>query len=259
MAKDIGFENTSPADAGPAVALRIASDKAIVHNCHMSSFQDTLFAQVYRQFYRDCEISGTIDFIFGGGITIFQNCKIITRKPALGQADLVLAHARHFANDVSGIVLDGCSISSEPDVSPDKGVQVYLGRPWKPYSKMLVINSQIEGSLSPAGWDVWTANEPNTENSYIVEYNNKGPGADVSKRVTWPSIKKITPQEASTYTPSGFLKGDSWIPVTGVPSSGCSGGAAASFPDATAASPGASAPSMASTAPANAPSPGAAA
>ncbi|WOH15884.1 hypothetical protein DCAR_0935431 [Daucus carota subsp. sativus] len=208
--------NTAAPTEGPAVALRIAADKAVVINCKMDGYQDTLFAQVYRQYYRDCQISGTIDFVFGGSVSIFQNCHIMARKPALGQADLVLAQNREFANDISGIVLDGCTIKAEPALTSDKGVLSYLGRPWKEYSRMIVMNSDIDGFINPSGWDIWLPNKPNTQHSYIGEYNNKGPGADVSQRVKWPSYKKLSPTEAATYCPSTFLKADSWLPPTGV-------------------------------------------
>lgn len=217
LAKDMGFENTAKADEGPAVALRIAADKSVVVNCRMDGFQDTLFAQVYRQFYKDCTISGTIDFVFGGGIAIFQGCTVIARKPALGQANMLVAQNREFPGDISGIILDNCALGPAPELAADPSVQSYLGRPWKAYSRMVIMNSQIEGFINASGWDIWLPNQPNTEKSYIVEYNNKGPGAECSKRVTWPSIKKIAPGEADTYTAPTFLKGDAWITATGVP------------------------------------------
>lgn len=216
LVKDIGFENTATPDEGPAVALRIASDKAVIVNCHMTSFQDTLFAQVYRQFYRDCVISGTIDFVFGGGVAIFKNCQTIARKPASGQANMVVAQNREFPNDISGIVLDNCGITAEPALAADKGTQTFLGRPWKPYSRMIIMNSNIDGFINPLGWEQWTGGQPNTQNSFIGELGNKGPGADVSKRVAWPSIKKLTPADANTFSPPTFLKGDSWIIPAGI-------------------------------------------
>lgn len=217
LAKDIGFENTAHPDEGPAVALRIAADKSVVVNCRMDGFQDTLFAQVYRQFYRDCTISGTIDFVFGGGVAIFQSCTVIARKPAFGQANMLVAQNREFPNDISGIVLDNCALGPEPDLASDPTIQSFLGRPWKPYSRMIIMNSQIEGFINGSGWDIWLPNQPNTENSFIAEINNKGPGAECSKRVTWPSYKKLGPADANTFTTTAFLKGDTWIPATGVP------------------------------------------
>ncbi|KAK1371923.1 Pectinesterase [Heracleum sosnowskyi] len=226
LAKDIGFENTAHADEGPAVALRIAADKSVVVNCRMDGFQDTLFAQVYRQFYKDCVVSGTIDFVFGGGIAIFQGCTVIGRKPASGQSNMLVAQNREFPNDISGIILDHCALGPAPDLAADPAIQSFLGRPWKPYSRMIIMNSQIEGFINATGWDIWLPDKPNTKDSFIVEFNNKGPGADVSKRVTWPSFKKISPGEVSTFAAPTFLKGDSWIPATGVP---CTATAAPSF------------------------------
>lgn len=116
IAKGITFENTAAADEGPAVALHVAADKSIFYNCRMNGNQDTLYAHDYRQFYRECTISGTIDFIFGDSVVVLQNCKLVARKPALGQENMIVAQGREFADDITGIVIQNCTITAEADV-----------------------------------------------------------------------------------------------------------------------------------------------
>uniref|UniRef100_A0A5B7B2T8 Pectinesterase n=1 Tax=Davidia involucrata TaxID=16924 RepID=A0A5B7B2T8_DAVIN len=217
MAKNIGFENTAGSDMHQAVALRVSSDRAVIYNCQIDGYQDTLYAHVHRQFYRDCIISGTIDFIFGDALSLFQNCKMVVRMPLENQNCMVTAHGRKEHFEVTAIVIQNCTITAEPAVlAANPPVRVFLGRPWKNFSRTIVMNSQIDAIVDPEGWSPW-AGTVHLDTLYYAEYNNRGPGAVLTKRVTWPGIKKITPEQAANYAPGKFLQGDDWIPQTGVP------------------------------------------
>ncbi|KAA8527428.1 hypothetical protein F0562_034857 [Nyssa sinensis] len=217
VAKNIGFENSAGSEMHQAVALRVSSDMAVVYNCQIDGYQDTLYAHVHRQFYRDCIITGTIDFIFGDAISVFQNCKMVVRKPLDNQSCMVTAQGRKEHFETTGIVLQNCTITAEPDVlTASPPVKVYLGRPWKNFSRTIIMNSQIDSVIDPEGWAPW-AGTAYLDTLYYAEYNNRGPGAVQTKRVTWPGIKKITADDAAGYTAAKFLFGDDWIPKTGVP------------------------------------------
>uniref|UniRef100_A0A5B7BXX6 Pectinesterase n=1 Tax=Davidia involucrata TaxID=16924 RepID=A0A5B7BXX6_DAVIN len=217
IAKDIGFENTAGSESHQAVALRVSSDRSIIYNCQIDGYQDTLYAHVHRQFYRDCTVTGTIDFVFGDAISVFQNCKLVVRKPLDDQMCMVTAQGRKEHFETTGIVLQNCTITAEPDVlTANPPVRIFLGRPWKPFSRTIIMNSHIDSIIDPEGWYPW-AGTIHLDTLYYAEYNNKGPGALQTKRVTWKGIKKITPDEATKYAPGKFLLGDEWIPSTGVP------------------------------------------
>lgn len=63
------------------MALFSESDESVLYHCALRSYQDTLYADMGSQFYRDCGISGKVDFIFGDVADVFQNCDILARLP----------------------------------------------------------------------------------------------------------------------------------------------------------------------------------
>lgn len=217
MAKDIGFENTAGPAKHQAVALRVSGDMAIFHNCAMDGYQDTLYAHSYRQFYRQCTITGTIDFVFGDAAAVFQDCKMIVRKPLDNQACMVTAQGRKDRNSKGVLVLEGCTITAEPAyMATNPMPKSYLGRPWKDYSRTIIMQSFIDRNIVPEGWSPWAGNF-GLDTCYYGEFNNKGPGANTAQRVTWKGIKKISPQEAGSWTPGKYMLGDLWIKASGVP------------------------------------------
>ncbi|CAK9179575.1 unnamed protein product [Ilex paraguariensis] len=217
IAKDIGFENSAGAIKHQAVALRVSADMAIFYNCNLDGYQDTLYAHSYRQFYRDCTITGTIDFIFGDAASVFQNCKMIVRKPMDNQACMVTAQGRKDKRGLGAIVLQNCYITAEPAFIAAKGqFQSYLGRPWKEFSRTIVMQSFIDSTIDPTGWAPWVGTF-GLDTCFYAEFNNRGPGAGLATRVTWKGIKKLTPQAAMGFTPGQYIEGDAWIKPTGIP------------------------------------------
>lgn len=217
IAKDIGFENTAGARGHQAVALRVQSDLSIFYNCQIDGYQDTLYSQTHRQFYRDCTISGTIDFIFGDAAAVFQNCKMIIRKPGDKQSCMVTAQGRTDRRQPSAIVLQNCTISGEKDYIPVKDInKAYLGRPWTTFSRTIVMQSQIDDVIQPEGWMEWTGTN-NHQTCWFGEYANRGPGAALTKRVAWRGYKQVNAQHAADFTAGRVLSGDRWIKPSGVP------------------------------------------
>ncbi|KAI5349410.1 hypothetical protein L3X38_002297 [Prunus dulcis] len=217
VAKGIGFENTAGAAKHQAVALRVQSDFSIFYNCYIDAYQDTLYTQTYRQYYRDCTISGTVDFIFGDGVAMFQNCRMVVRKPGDSQSCMVTAQGRTDKNEITAIVLQNCTITGEPDYMAVKDKnKAYLGRPWKGFARVVVIQSQIDNAIAPEGWTEWTGEKFHTS-CFVAESGNRGAGADMSKRVKWQTLMKLTPEQAAAFTPARLFEGDKWVKPSGVP------------------------------------------
>ncbi|KAF3436603.1 hypothetical protein FNV43_RR23695 [Rhamnella rubrinervis] len=217
IAKSMGFTNTAGPEGHQAVALRVQSEMSAFFNCRMDAYQDTLYVQTGRQFYRNCVISGTIDFIFGDSSCVIQNSLIIVRRPMDNQLNTVTAQGRTQSHESTGLVIHNCRIVPEQKLTADRfKIQTYLGRPWKEYSRTVIMESTLGDFINPAGWYPW-AGDFALNTLYYAEYGNRGPGANTNRRVKWKGFKVINRNEALQFTVGRFLSGDRWIRATGVP------------------------------------------
>lgn len=217
MARDITFENYAGPSKHQAVALRIGADHAVVFRCNILGYQDSCYVHSNRQFFRECDIYGTVDFIFGNAAVVFQKCNIYARKPMDQQKNTITAQNRKDPNQNTGISIHDCRILPAPDLAPVKGsVQTYLGRPWKMYSRAVYMLSYMGDHVDPHGWLEWNGDFA-LDTLYYGEYMNYGPGAAIGQRVKWPGYRVITSNvEANRYTVAQFISGSSWLPSTGV-------------------------------------------
>ncbi|KAL6850232.1 hypothetical protein ACP4OV_020859 [Aristida adscensionis] len=191
---------------------------AVVYRCAVLGYQDTLYAHAQRQFYRDCDIAGTVDVVFGNAAAVLQNCTLWARRPLPEQKNTVTAQGRTDPNQSTGISAHGCRLLPAPELAPARrAVATYLGRPWKPYSRTVYMVSFMADHVHAAGWLAWDASGRVPDTLYYGEYRNDGPGAAVGGRVAWPGHRVITsPEEAMEFTAGRFIDGCSWLPPTGV-------------------------------------------
>ncbi|CAI9096040.1 OLC1v1032107C1 [Oldenlandia corymbosa var. corymbosa] len=212
IAQDMTFENTAGPAKHQAVALRSGSDFSVFYRCGFKGYQDTLYAYSKRQFYRDCDISGTIDFIFGDAVVVFQGCNINLRQPMSNQINTVTAQGRSDPNENTGIIIHNSQISGS-----GVSVKSYLGRPWQKCSRTVIMRSGISGAIDAAGWFPWSGSFA-LSTLYYAEYANTGAGAGTGGRVKWGGYHVLTsPADALKFSVGNFLAGNSWIPSTGVP------------------------------------------
>ncbi|KAF3795063.1 putative pectinesterase/pectinesterase inhibitor 34 [Nymphaea thermarum] len=217
IARDITFENSADPSKHQAVALRIGADHAVIYRCSIISYQDTLYVHSQRQFYRECDIYGTVDFIFGNAAVVIQKSNIIARKPMANQKNTITAQNRKDPNQNTGMSIHDCQILAAQDLEPVKNsVPTYLGRPWKLYSRVVYMLSYMGDHIEPSGWLPWMGSFA-LDTLYYGEYMNYGPGAATGKRVQWPGYRVITSaEEAGKFTVAEFIYGTSWLPYTGV-------------------------------------------
>ncbi|XP_002982718.2 pectinesterase [Selaginella moellendorffii] len=220
LARDLTVENTAGPEGHQAVALRVDSDMSAFHSCSILGYQDTLYAHTFRQFYRDCRIEGTIDFIFGNAAAVLQNCLIRVRPGNPGVIlSTVTAQGRLDPAQPTGLVFQNCTVNGTEEymrgllAEPRKHL-AYLGRPWKLYSRTIFLHTYMESLVRPEGWLPWDGNFA-LATLYFAEYLSCGPGASAFSRVPWSTQLSIA--DALGYTVQSFIQGDSWLPSTNIP------------------------------------------
>ncbi|XP_075500392.1 pectinesterase-like [Primulina tabacum] len=82
VAKEVTFENTAGVNMNQSVAVTIEGLYSAFYRCRFLGYQDTLYVWQGIQFFRECDIYGTVDFIFGESRALFQNCNVYARRPS---------------------------------------------------------------------------------------------------------------------------------------------------------------------------------
>ena len=202
-----------------ALALLVRGDRAIFENVNILGNQDSLYAGVgectgsgaghscptARQYFDHCVVEGNVDFIFGDSKAVFDHCVI---RSNLHSEGFITAQGKSYAAQDSGFVFHDCRLEADTSVG-----NVYLGRPWRPYSTVVYLNTWMGSHIVPAGWREWHPGETDSlASASYAEFQSSGPGADSSKRE--PHAGQLTPQQAEKFEPENFLRGsDGWNPV----------------------------------------------
>ncbi len=192
-AENLTIENRAGA-VGQAVAVAVEADRCVFENCRMLGHQDTLFADGAntRQYFQNCYIEGTTDFIFGGATALFENCTIHSKS------DSYITAASTPQGQAYGFVFLSCKLTAADDVKA-----VYLGRPWRSFAQTVFIDCQMGAHILPKGWDNW--NSPEKEKTVLyAEYGSTGAGANSSARVPWAT--QLSRKQAKKYRKSKILK-----------------------------------------------------
>ena len=217
IARDISFQNTAGPEKHQAVALRSDTDLSVFFRCGIFGYQDSLYTHTMRQFFRECTITGTVDYIFGDATAVFQNCFLRVKKGLPNQKNTITAHGRKDPNEPTGFSFQFCNITADSDLVPwVSSTQSYLGRPWKSYSRTVFMQSYMSEVIRGEGWLEWNGNFA-LETLYYGEYMNTGAGAGVANRVKWPGYHPFNDSnQASNFTVAQFIEGNLWLPSTGV-------------------------------------------
>jgi pectinesterase len=181
-ASDFRLENmtveNSAGPVGQALALNVEGDRCVFVNCRFLGNQDTVYAagKYSRQYFYNCYIEGTTDFIFGEATAVFEQCSLHAKINSF------LTAASTTEGKPFGFVFLNCKITAGSEAN-----KVFLGRPWRSFAKVAFLNCEMGPFIIPEGWDNWSKAE-NEKTTQFAEYKNTGTGADIGSRVGW-SVK----------------------------------------------------------------------
>ncbi|CAA6666066.1 unnamed protein product [Spirodela intermedia] len=202
IAKNITFKNTTPvpppgALGKQAVALRISGDTASFWGCKFIGAQDTLYDHQGRHYYKDCYIEGSVDFIFGNGLSLFESCHVHAIAVNFGA---VTAQDRMSMLEDTGFSFVNCKVTGSG--------ALYLGRAWGTFSRVVFAFTYMDNIIVPKGWHNW--GDPNREMTvFYGQYKCTGPGASYAGRVAWS--RELTDEEAKPFISLSFIDGSEWI------------------------------------------------
>ena len=202
-----------------AVALKLAegSDRAVLSEITVTGYQDTFLPNAGRAYVWRSLISGHVDFIFGAGQAVFDQCVILSRdREGKDPTGYVTAPSTLMGHPFGFLFIDS-RFEKEPGV--DVG-SVRLGRPWHAGNNPAANGSAVfvrtwmddhigeDGyapisGRTPDGERVWYDLEPT---SRFFEWETWGQGASIG-----PRRPQLTPEAAAWYTPERAMGG--WRPA----------------------------------------------
>ncbi|GAB4830618.1 hypothetical protein Ancab_020384 [Ancistrocladus abbreviatus] len=203
VAINIIFENSAPHQIGSAgeqaVAVRISGSKAAFYNCSFYGSQDTLYDHKGLHYFKNCFIQGSVDFIFGYGRSFYENCTLNSTAKKVAS---LTAQKRTNSSLWSGFSFKDCKVTGSG--------QVFLGRAWGDYSRVVFSYTFMDRLVLPEGWSNWGWGIQSRNFSvYYGEYKCSGPGANMTGRVKW--ARALTDQEVEPFLGTYYVDGDAWL------------------------------------------------
>lgn len=229
--KNLTVQNTAGSGGivGQAIALYLEGDHIEVNNCRILGSQDTVFTgplppfplqpggfkgpkemtpRIHgRHYFKNCYIEGDVDFIFGSSTAYFEGCELysrINREREIIEDKIYGYVTAPSTTEASkyGYVFHCCRFTG--DCPPDS---VYLGRPWRNYGRVVLIDCYLGEHIKSEGWSDWGKTDA-WDTIYFAEYGSYGKGAEGfirGDRVSWSNIVKN--DEVKLYTKQQVLCG----------------------------------------------------
>ena len=218
IAYNLTFQNTVKNDGSfsdqQGVALRVNGDRMAFYNCNLKGYQDTYYtwggSGTGRVYMKNCYIEGSVDFIFGRDVVVFDSCRLHVNRDGG-----TITAASTDATSKFGYVFRNCVITADSVGFDGKVIsKIFLGRPWQSAPRTVFMFCSEPSVLDPAGWQTW-----NVTPGLYAEYKCIGSGFSPSTRISIG--KQLSDNEASEYTLKNIFSknthpnfGYDWLPDT---------------------------------------------
>ncbi|WP_053749517.1 pectinesterase family protein, partial [Streptomyces sp. MMG1533] len=193
------FDESTTTSGQQAVALNLNADRSVFNNVRLLGDQDTFLVNTgARAYVVNSYVEGTVDFIFGAGTIVFNDCDIYEKRTTGGPITAA-------STDISkkyGFLFYRSNITGATNNTTQ------LGRPWYPDAQVLYRESTLSAAMATA--QPWTDMSSNSwQNARFSEYKNTGAGATVNS-----NRPQLSDSAAADYTPQKYLAGsDGWNPL----------------------------------------------
>lgn len=201
---------------GVALMLDLGSDRAAFVDVRILGHQDTLFPNAGRSFFHRCVVSGSVDFIFGAGQAVFEECEIVSRDRGSRTNNGYVTAPSTSSAAAHGLLFVRSRLTKErPTMAPNS---VALGRPWHPFGdprangSAVFVDCWMDDHIGARGWERMGMVDSTGERRWwepasarLFEYRSRGPGA-----VPGPNRRQLAATDAARHTTSAVL-GD-WTP-----------------------------------------------
>ncbi|KAJ7497942.1 pectin lyase-like protein [Mycena galericulata] len=187
-AYNINFENrANNGGVGPALAVGIGFANASFYASTFRGMQDTMFiGKNGSAVFRKSQVLGSVDYIYGFGTAYFDQSLMGTRGAGCTTA---WKGTPNYTNTY-GAYFSQSSIVRSPDanLSLDLTGRQTLGRPWNNASVVVYMDSFMDSTINPAGFEIWSPTDPRNQTIYYAEQGSHGPGFNASARVSFDHL-----------------------------------------------------------------------
>ncbi len=196
--RNYSVDPESKAATERSTAIAVEGDKAEFKNCIFNSSQDTLYmGDNTHTYYKNCQIEGCTDYIFGSGNALFDGCELrFCGYSDTAMGGYITAARLGGIADCKGYLFRACTVTNKEG---NKHTAGYFGRPWGADATVTFLNTILENAdaIEPSGWYEMSGNKP--ENANFKEFGTTtvdGTAVDTSRRVAGTVLSEAPSYDA---------------------------------------------------------------